>query len=871
MDLFIRKLDFSVSKPQIVEKLAQVLHDPNGPFSRMWPTPINFHVHLHRLGSRHPIRLHKGTGILTLPSLEIAERFLGLHGSERPRVPIVFGRLPAQFQKSNQPLRIEVVEQIRHLPFLNPWVEQERDRKQQELNAAKVRVKVLQFGWNCRDFAFSVECEEHCEGRCAITFNDERREIRIEINIQNQQYAIAIAYSSITNVLAPHINIGGVHSLLFTLYTPPSYEQIPSANNGIVLRRKLSFLPIDDHERVVPFTSLAIRCICASNRDLEDFRRLCNTAQIRKIDDTEYAVVERGLFSSAFITSVQHYLQQLDWVVAFQMESLLRSMAIDFKEATDLLPEIQRLVETRGNNFAVLAIRNFKNKANALFLDEDDDVELDIVRLFRETVSEVNQEASAPFRPSDGSLYESFSVSVTPTTIFLNGPFPEQSNRVLRAYDAENHDSFLRVSFVDEAGLHYRFDREIDGQTFIRNRVGDCLSNGLTIAGRKFEFLAYSQSALKEHSVWYVVCSLPIEKVVQVCIYRFVKHFNDRTHGYVDAASIIDSLGTFHDLTFDRNLIYCPARYAARISQAFTATDAVRVDVEEVFQKDDISTEDGKYQFTDGVGTLSSELSRKVWSELKKTKRKRLHKDAPSAYQIRFMGSKGMLSVDHTLRGSAICLRPSMIKFLTPETARDIEIARAFDRPGAYFLNRPLIMLLEGLGVPYEVFKRFQDTAEKETRRAASSLKDAVSLLERHGLGTSYRLSSILLNLVELGIHSLSDDEFYKKMLEYGVNHVLRDLKNNARIPIRGAWTLGGVADIHGYLQPNQIFACVKPVNGGRIYIKGPVLISRSPTIHPGDVRVVEAIGPPPPGSCFEMEALPNTVVFSVRGIFFFT
>jgi hypothetical protein len=350
-----------------------------------------------------------------------------------------------------------------------------------------------------------------------------------------------------------------------------------------------------------------------------------------------------------------------------------------------------------------------------------------------------------------------------------------------------------------------------------------------------------------------------------------VKPFYDRTHGYVDAASIIDSLGTFHDLTFDRNLIYCPARYAARISQAFTATDAVRVDVEEVFQKDDISTEDGKYQFTDGVGTLSSELSRKVWSELKKTKRKRLHRDAPSAYQIRFMGSKGMLSVDHTLRGSAICLRPSMIKFLTPETARDIEIARAFDRPGAYFLNRPLIMLLEGLGVPYEVFKRFQDTAEKETRRAASSLKDAVSLLERHGLGTSYRLSSILLNLVEMGMHSLSDDEFYKKMLEYGVNHVLRDLKNNARIPIRGAWTLGGVADIHGYLQPNQIFACVKPVNGGRIYLKGPVLISRSPTIHPGDVMVVEAIGPPPPDSCFEMEALPNTVVFSVRGIFFFT
>lgn len=41
--------------------------------------------------------------------------------------------------------------------------------------------------------------------------------------------------------------------------------------------------------------------------------------------------------------------------------------------------------------------------------------------------------------------------------------------------------------------------------------------------------------------------------------------------------------------------------------------------------------------------------------------------------------------------------------------------------------------------------------------------------------------------------------------------------------------------------------------------------------IHPGDVRIVTAIGRPPPGSPFEKEPLPNAVVFSVKGrIFFF-
>jgi len=33
-------------------------------------------------------------------------------------------------------------------------------------------------------------------------------------------------------------------------------------------------------------------------------------------------------------------LEELDWAVTFQMESLLRSMAIDFVEALDLLPGV---------------------------------------------------------------------------------------------------------------------------------------------------------------------------------------------------------------------------------------------------------------------------------------------------------------------------------------------------------------------------------------------------------------------------------------------------------------------------------------------------------------------------------------------------
>src|SRR5882724_6613934 len=68
-------------------------------------------------------------------------------------------------------------------------------------------------------------------------------------------------------------------------------------------------------------------------------------------------------------------------------------------------------------------------------------------------------------------------------------------------------------------------------------------------------------------------------------------------------------------------------------------------------------------------------------------------------------------------------------------------------------------------------------------------------------------------------------------------------------------------------------------------FLEGPVMISRSPTVHPGDVQMVSfsappvilaklttlrnevfAIGRPPDDSIFELNPLPNIVVFPCEG-----
>ena len=93
-----------------------------------------------------------------------------------------------------------------------------------------------------------------------------------------------------------------------------------------------------------------------------------------------------------------------------------------------------------------------------------------------------------------------------------------------------------------------------------------------------------------------------------------------------------------------------------------------------------------------------------------------------------------------------------------------------------------------------------------------------------------------MLSLCKLGFDSL-DDLFFQQSLEFAIHHVLRELKQHARIPIPGGWTLVGVADVHGLLREGEIFASFKnPDTGKTVYLEGPTLISRSPTIHPGDV-----------------------------------
>jgi hypothetical protein len=491
MNIDIKNLDFSLSKAQVIKALTSVLHE--APFKALPDDPrMNFHVHLYK--AKNVVHKNMGSGLLTLPTLEVGKKFLQMHRSAKP---FRIGNRPVRFSDSAKPLQEDVLNKIRCQPFADPVDEDERSQWNREHDASDLKVELLQFGWICRDYTFSVECEENCRDRCHMAFNDDRREIRLHLRLLEEFYIIVIPFASIINV-STSTNYDREHALVFYLNAPPAYEQQEQPGGK---RRKLHHIPIPDHERVAPFTSMAIRIVCGSQRDIQRFRNLCRNARLNKVDEYDYPVEHRNLFSEADMISIIYSFRSLPWKVAFQMEALLRNMAIDFKEAMTLYPVVQQMVQEKDAELVAKALREFRNQTDFLFHSEEDDA-AEIVELFMRNVDALDQEdIVTPPRPADGSLYEAFHVDITPTSMYLDGPFIEQSNRVIRAHDARQ-DCFLRVSFVDEARLQYRFDHEIDGREFIKTRIGPLLYNGFKVAGRRFEFLAYSQSALREHAVW---------------------------------------------------------------------------------------------------------------------------------------------------------------------------------------------------------------------------------------------------------------------------------------------------------------------------------------------------------------------------------
>ena len=337
--------------------------------------------------------------------------------------------------------------------------------------------------------------------------------------------------------------------------------------------------PYSPHLRVVLFHD--------PNFDtIKTFMDMCETAGIARSmilqceGHNQIEALANGFFNPRRLYNLHSKLATFEWPVAFQLESLLHNGLLHTGDVEELLPRVEALWKNNSQRRANFVGDFLRRYHEALQFRSPRESPL---KCFERVLRDFQ------YSESDFQCFRCCHVTFTPTRMILEGPYATQSNRVIREYEGyEEH--FIRVDFRDEDRLQYRWDREVDGSSFVRERVGATLKQGFVLAGRRFEFLAYSTSALREHSVW------------------FMSPFDLPGRGRITADSIRRSLGNFEGT----KLLKLPSKYAARLAQAFTATEAsIIIRRHEWEEVPDLGSE--PYLFTDGVGTMSQQLADRIF------------------------------------------------------------------------------------------------------------------------------------------------------------------------------------------------------------------------------------------------------------------
>ncbi|KAK3043716.1 hypothetical protein RJ639_001912 [Escallonia herrerae] len=425
---------------------------------------------------------------------------------------------------------------------------------------------------------------------------------------------------------------------------------------------------------------------------------------------------------------------------------------------------------------------------------------------------------------------------IPPARAYCLPPEIEISNRVLWNY-RKLSDRFIRVTFMDEgmqvlnkAVLKYYVapivrvatSNSTEQNTAMFRRVKTILSQGFYLCANQF----------RDRSAW-VFAEGPNTSV----------------------RDIITRMGRFTN----KNVAKC----AARMGQCFSSTyPTVRVPQNEV----DLELPDIKrngYVFSDGIGKISSDLAREVAERLQ------LSVNPPSAYQIRYAGCKGVVGCwpaeNDKIR---LSLRRSMDKFISNHNILEI---CSWTRLLPGFLNRQIVTLLSTLGVQDEIFWEMQDTMVSKLNQMLVDNDVAFDVVTA-SFAEQGNTAAIMLSA---GLKPQTEPHL-RGMLTSIRAAQLGDLREKARIFVpSGRWLMGCLDEL-GVLEQGQCFIQVSnpslekcfskhgsrftDVGNSRVVVKGLVAMAKNPCLHPGDVRILEAIDVP------GLHHLSDCLVFPQKG-----
>ncbi|PUZ47542.1 hypothetical protein GQ55_7G174000 [Panicum hallii var. hallii] len=445
----------------------------------------------------------------------------------------------------------------------------------------------------------------------------------------------------------------------------------------------------------------------------------------------------------------------------------------------------------------------------------------------------------------EGKLMRCYRIHITPSKIYCLGPEEEVSNYVVK-YHSEYASDFARVTFVDEDwsklspnALSARIEQGFFStplKTGLYHRILSTLKEGFRIGPKKYEFLAFSASQLRGNSVWMFA-----------------------SNNSLSAESIRRWMGHFKDI---RSVSKCAARMGQLFSSSRQTFEVSSYDVE-VIPDIEITTDGTKHIFSDGIGKISSRFARQIAKTIGLDPN-----NPPSAFQIRYGGYKGVIAVDPTSFFN-LSLRPSMKKFESKSTMLNIT---NWSKSQPCYVNREIISLLSTLGIKDETFLTMQQDDMHESDEMLTNKEVALSVLGKISGADTKTAAEMLLQGYEPSL-----EPYLSMILKAHRANRLTDIRTRCKIHVQKGRVLIGCLDETGKLDYGQVYIRItknrkekkyseQPFfcndDGKTAVIVGKVAISKNPCLHPGDVRVLEAIYDPG----LDARGLIDCVVFPQRG-----
>ncbi|KAF2641494.1 RdRP-domain-containing protein [Massarina eburnea CBS 473.64] len=831
---------------------------------------------------------------LTVADPGNGQALLNMHGGPKPSVPLFFWRMPLKMKKSNkrgQPDKLKA--KILKQKETSTRMERMKKSLGPLMKQGKPIFPFLSLSTGIWSYdhldklIFDSKYKDPRQG--AITIGKHSLVIYLSAGVHHEHVwhcRIDVPYSIIEHVI-PSVGNGIQGILSVTLRTPPKIYQIvsthdlhlysgnePALGNLLPSLERLSLSPgTQDQKKNVK----RLNRLCTLAHAHDKVSALCmvyklvlpDTAsaqrlwmRITQVSALQKTHIWKTMVPHIYTSSIEKefselekarsaLLSRLHFDIQFQIFALVFEGYLTPKTMSMLLETIRALSKLCGPEKTARAIRSLGYQLPS----PGPDVEAKrlsvgyITSMIKENIviiehSEATGQDVFAKQGQYDHLFLAYKAIITPTGMLLRGPDWQVSNRVLRKY-ADKSEYFLRVFFADEDGVPVQHDPRAD-QDAVYKRFREVLREGITIAGRHFDFLGFSHSSLRNHSAWFMAPFLE----------RFMTPFFE-IERWLYAKDIIEDLGDFTH-------IHCSAKCAARIGQAFSDTIfAVPIPMDAYVVEDEPDIERNGHCFSDGCGTISRELLESVWNSLPPMRRAL----RPTILQVRFRGAKGVVSLDSRLPGKQLLIRKSMTKYTAGESWRDLEICGAAYNPLRMYLNHQFIKILEDLAVPRENFISVQTEALRELDLCIRHPLNAASLLENSYSGITAKMPLLFTLMHNIGI-SFQWDRFLTELIEVTAMASLRDMKYRGRIPIQKGYLLYGIMDETNVLKEGEVYISTgfRDKNGKRQrqILKGDrIVVTRSPALHPGDVQVVKAVDVSKSSS---LRGLYNCIVFSQQG-----